>query len=68
MKQVMIPFAEIENMFDRQEKGIGLGLPMALGFAEAHGGTLRLESQPLKGTTAALTVPASRVIRVFAPT
>jgi signal transduction histidine kinase len=67
LSQVMIPFAQIDNMFERQEKGIGLGLPMALGFAHAHGGTLRLESQPQRGTTAAFTLPASRVIRVFAP-
>jgi signal transduction histidine kinase len=66
MKQVMIPFAEIENMLERQEQGIGLGLPMALGFAQAHGGTLRLESRMKEGTTAAFTLPASRVIRVFA--
>jgi signal transduction histidine kinase len=66
MSQVMIPFAQIENMFERQEQGIGLGLPMALGFAQAHGGTLHLESQPHRGTTAAFTLPASRVIRVFA--
>ncbi|MBY0509325.1 MAG: CHASE3 domain-containing protein [Rhodospirillaceae bacterium] len=68
MSQVMIPFAQIENMFERQKQGIGLGLPMALGFAQAHGGSLHLESQPQRGTTAAFTLPASRVIRIFAPT
>jgi len=66
LKQVLIPFAEIENMSERQEQGIGLGLPMALGFAQAHGGTLHLESRMKEGTTAAFTLPASRVIRVFA--
>ena len=64
LKQAMIPFAQIEDMSARREQGIGLGLPMALGFAQAHGGTLELTSDA-QGTTAILTLPASRVIRVF---
>lgn len=65
LKQVTIPFAQIENMFEREEQGIGLGLPMAMGFAQAHGGSLNLSSG-LEGTTAVLTLPASRIIKVFA--
>jgi len=65
LQQVMIPFAQIDNMFEREEKGLGLGLPMALGFAQAHGGSLQIGSGP-KGTTATLTLPAHRTIRVFA--
>ncbi len=64
LRQVMIPFAQIEDMSARGEQGIGLGLPMALGFAQAHGGKLELFSDG-HGTTAVLTLPASRVIRVF---
>jgi signal transduction histidine kinase len=67
LKQVMVPFAQIENMFARQEQGIGLGLPMALGFAQAHGGTINLDSDRNRGTTATVIFPASRVIRIFAP-
>ncbi len=66
LKQANIPFAQIDDMSTRQEQGIGLGLPMALGFAQAHGGTLEITSDE-HGTTAVLTLPANRVIRVFEP-
>ncbi len=64
LRQVMIPFAQIDSMFVREEQGIGLGLPMALGFAQAHGGTLELTSSE-HGTKAVFSVPANRVIRIF---
>lgn len=65
LQQVTIPFAQIENMFEREETGIGLGLPMAMGFAQAHGGSLYLSSGH-EGTTAVLTLPANLIIKVFA--
>jgi two-component system cell cycle sensor histidine kinase PleC len=44
------------------DKGTGLGLTIVKGLAEAHGGTVRLESQVGVGTTVTLRLPASRVI------
>jgi len=38
-------------------KGAGLGLSMAYGVAKAHGGALRLASEPGRGTTATLRLP-----------
>lgn len=38
-------------------EGSGLGLSMAFGFARQSGGNLRLESEPMKGTVAKLTLP-----------
>lgn len=66
LAQVMTPFALIDNIFAREEQGIGLGLPLAMGFAQAHGGDLQLESSD-HGTTAILTLPGDRVIKVFQP-
>ena len=39
------------------EKAVGLGLAICKRIAEAHGGSIALESQPGKGTTARLTLP-----------
>ena len=37
--------------------GLGLGLPIALGIAEAHGGSLTVESQPGRGSVFTLVIP-----------
>lgn len=39
-------------------KGTGLGLSMAYGFATQSGGALRLASEPAKGTTVTILLPA----------
>jgi signal transduction histidine kinase len=41
---------------DRRE-GVGLGLPTALAIAQAHGGTIEVDSRPGGGSTFALVVP-----------
>ena len=38
--------------------GLGLGIPIARGIAEAHGGRLLIESLPGSGTTVTLSIPA----------
>jgi signal transduction histidine kinase len=38
--------------------GVGLGLPIALAIAQAHGGTIEVHSRPGRGSTFTLIVPA----------
>jgi len=58
-----IPVALLPTLFDRfargsGSQGLGLGLYLARGIAEAHGGTLTVESRVGAGTTFRLAVPA----------
>ena len=58
-----IPAEDVPRIFDRFYKGTdssgsGLGLTIARRFVEAHGGTIRAESQPGAGTTITFVLPA----------
>jgi two-component system cell cycle sensor histidine kinase PleC len=54
-------FGQAEAGFARPHQGTGLGLPLARSFVELHGGSLQLESEKGRGTTARMILPASRV-------
>jgi signal transduction histidine kinase len=57
LEKVMEPFAQVDSALSRRHSGTGLGLPLALKFMEAHGGSLSLESTPGMGTTAVAHIP-----------
>ena len=46
-----------EPFFTTRSHGTGLGLPIALGVARAHGGSLEVNSEPGQGTEFVLTLP-----------
>jgi PAS domain S-box-containing protein len=57
--------ANLSRKFDRLEdvehhsSGLGLGLPLCYLIAKAHGGDLRIESTPGRGTKVSLVLPAA---------
>ncbi|WP_270933791.1 sensor histidine kinase [Falsiroseomonas oryzae] len=60
------PFQQIDGGHARSFPGTGLGLPIAKGLVEAHGGTLRIVSAPGEGTAVTIQLPATAV-RVAPP-
>ena len=53
-------FAPFQRLGDREPRGLGLGLSVARGFAEAMGGTLAAEDTPGGGLTMVISLPAAQ--------
>ncbi len=49
-----------DGSMGRKFEGMGLGLPLAKGIAELHGGKLTIDSVPGKGTAVSLVVPMDK--------
>ncbi|UEM04696.1 PAS domain-containing protein [Skermanella rosea] len=54
------PFRQLDDSMSRRHQGTGLGLPLAKMLAELHGGRLDLSSEPGRGTTVTVTLPAPK--------
>jgi PAS domain S-box-containing protein len=50
-------FTQLESPFTKKYAGIGLGLVLAKRLVELHGGTLRVASEPGKGSRFSFTIP-----------
>jgi len=57
--RVLAPFGQVEGAMARKTQGSGLGLPLTRQFAEAHGGSLSMESVPGEGSTVTIRLPIS---------
>ncbi len=62
LDEVMEPFGQVDDTNAREHGGTGLGLPITKSLIEMHDGSFRLESTIGSGTTATMTLPASRLI------
>src|SRR5262245_2462092 len=54
------PFGQIDGTLARRYDGTGLGLTITKAFIEMHGGTLTLDSEKGRGTTATIRMPGWR--------
>jgi two-component system cell cycle sensor histidine kinase PleC len=57
LHKIFEPFSQVDNRFDRQAGGTGLGLALVRGLAELHGGRAWLESEFGKGCSVFVTLP-----------
>jgi signal transduction histidine kinase len=55
------PFGQVDSSLSRRHEGTGLGLPLCRRFAEAHGGSLSIESVLGEGTVVTVRLPAGRL-------
>jgi hypothetical protein len=60
----VLPFQQVDDGSNRRYQGTGLGLSIVKGLVEAHGGQLRIDSEPRRGTRVSLLFPGSLVIAV----
>jgi len=60
LPKVFEKFYQVDPHNTGQVRGFGLGLYYAREFVRLHGGTITLVSEPAKGTTATISLPAGR--------
>ncbi len=62
LDRVFEPFTQIESTLSRRFQGAGLSLYISRALVSGHGGTLALRSEPGKGTTAEIRLPANTLL------
>ena len=59
LDKIFTPFSQVDNRYDRQSGGTGLGLALVRGLTELHGGRAWIESEQGAGCTAFVILPAN---------
>jgi two-component system cell cycle sensor histidine kinase PleC len=57
LDKIFQPFSQVDNRYDRQAGGTGLGLALVRGLVDLHGGRAWLESEPGRGCTVYVVLP-----------
>lgn len=60
LDRILQPFVQVEGAFQRRYAGTGLGLSLAKAMVDMHGGSLEISSEPNRGTTVCVHLPAER--------
>jgi signal transduction histidine kinase len=59
-RKIFERFYRVDNLLTRNTEGTGLGLSIAQRIVRAHGGRISVESEPGKGSTFSVHLPAAR--------
>ncbi|MBL4693550.1 MAG: PAS domain S-box protein, partial [Magnetovibrio sp.] len=62
LQTALSKFGQVESGLNRTHEGTGLGLSLAKGLVEMHGGTLHFKSAKGQGTTVTVTFPKDRIV------
>ncbi|MBZ0157805.1 MAG: HAMP domain-containing protein [Alphaproteobacteria bacterium] len=57
LKRLFHPFQQLETTLTKKYEGTGLGLHLSKRIVELHGGTIRVESEPQKGSIFHFSIP-----------
>jgi two-component system, cell cycle sensor histidine kinase PleC len=68
LDKIFKPFSQVDNRYDRQGGGTGLGLALVRGLAELHGGRAWLESEQGEGCRAFVILPSMAGAKSASPT
>ncbi|MDI9633427.1 MAG: ATP-binding protein [Methanolinea sp.] len=60
LEEIFKPFSQVDTGLTRQYGGTGLGLSISKRLVEMMGGTIRVESEPGKGSTFSFTIPTGK--------
>ena len=55
-------FGQVASTWNRKHPGTGLGLPLAIGLVELHGGRILIASEKGAGTTVTICLPHQRIV------
>ncbi len=61
------PFEQVEGQHSKTTQGTGLGLALTKSLIELHGGELKMESEPGRGTVVSVDLPIHRADQVQEP-
>jgi signal transduction histidine kinase len=59
-KTIFQPFKQVDHYLTKKHKGTGLGLSLCKSFVELHGGGIRVESEPGRGSSFIFTLPVKQ--------